>query len=390
MSRPGSPLEAPKQEHTYPEHDFPVNLFKAMESVRGGCNVLLSPFSIAQALTLIVVGSQGPTHDQILKILGEADEASLNKKFDAAKPDVLGHKIQFLLGNRLYARPPHSVLSTYAKAIQSVHGDSSELTPENKKNVTNVNAWVSGITKRRLSKAVTESSSLPDLLVINAVYFRGVWASRFERELVFKSPFYVKGDETVTVDMMFSRRDTPFLSAKEFDCQVLELPYDGNNCSMVLFLPNLRDGLHHMMSQITSENLGKALSNLRKKDKVEVFLPKFHFSQQHEMAAELNKLGITDAFDPVKADLSKMLKTPTGSAIGQLVHDVALEIDEDGTEILAAHAGKVQRKSTICGPEFRVDHPFLFVLVTRPGNVVLFMGAIWRPPPAMPSDSEIS
>lgn len=386
MNQSSSPTGSPVK--MYPQHDFVVNLFKAIVDVKSDTNTVASPVSLAQSLAMILAGAEGNTADQILKAVGVADEDALHQRIDSAKVGALGEKIQFLLGNRIFARRPGEILDSYCNAIRNLRGDVSQMGGEHRSSIVEVNAWVSGVTKRRVSRAVTEATPLPDLLVINAVFFRGIWATRFERQLVSKSPFYVTAEETVTVDMMFSRRDTPFLSVKEFDCQVLELPYEGLRCSMVLFLPNMRDGLSHMMPIITSENFGKSLDGLRKRDRVEVHLPKFHVSQQHEMAEALKELGITDVFDPAKANLTRMLK-PSDRAIGQLVHDVALEVDEDGAQPCpTTTAGKCQKRSAICGPEFKVDHPFLYVLIAKPSNVVLFMGTICRPPQSMAPNPE--
>ncbi len=190
---------------------------------------------------------------------------------------------------------------------------------------------------------------------------------------VFYSP---SGERKVKMMTQTSRFNYMQVGGK---LQVLEMPYQGGDFSMVIFLPVKKNGLPELEKEINPERLQKWLSSLSLR-KVRVFIPKFKIRRRYSLQNLLASMGMRSAFSPVEADFSGMSRRKD-LFISKVVHEAYVEVDEEGTE--AAGATGTVIGVTALPPEpvvdFRADHPFLFIIVHRPTGAVLFMGRMVKP-----------
>jgi serpin B len=159
--------------------------------------------------------------------------------------------------------------------------------------------------------------------------------------------------------------------------QMLELPYVGNDLSMIVLLPKKIDGLAQIETALNTGNLTAWMGLLRERE-ILVFLPKFKMTSQFSLGKTLTSMGMSDAFTG-KADFSGM----TGKKdlyISEVIHKAFVDVNEEGTEAAAATAVTMKLSSMPAPPPvFRADHPFIFLIRHNPSKSILFLGRVANP-----------
>jgi serpin B len=165
------------------------------------------------------------------------------------------------------------------------------------------------------------------------------------------------------------------------DLQVLSMPYEGNELSMVVLLPRDVGGIDRLETALTAENLAAWTTNLSSQ-KVEVLLPKFTATSEFQLGDTLKQMGMTDAFDSYAADFSGMNGATHDLYITAVVHKAYVKLDEEGTEAAAATAVALTDAALALPPPvpiFRADHPFIFLIRDNNTGSILFMGRMTDP-----------
>lgn len=163
--------------------------------------------------------------------------------------------------------------------------------------------------------------------------------------------------------------------------QILELPYEGDDLSLVVLLPKKSDGLLALEDSLTASRLTEWISSAgRTFQAVDVFLPRFRMEAGFRLKKVLVPMGMTDAFDPRRADFGALSSTPGGLFIDEGFHKAFVDVNEEGTEAAAA-TGVVMVPASIAPPKpvFRADHPFLFLIQDDATGAILFLGRVTDP-----------
>ncbi|XP_067387436.1 serpin B13-like, partial [Emydura macquarii macquarii] len=244
-----------------------------------------------------------------------------------------------------------------------------------------INLWVESYTKGKIKELFAQDtlSAGTKLALVNAVYFKGQWAVKFEEERTEDRPFQINKTTSVPVQMMQHVGEYRIATIEEHHCQVLELPYKGGDLSMYILLPNDYDGLTQLEKELTYEKLTTWLSpHHLKEDKVEVSLPRFKIETTAELIKYLQALGVTDVFRPQESDLSGIAKGDSLS-VSAGIHKAFIEVNEEGTEAAAATGIGVGVTSVGIRVQFVADHPFLFFIRHQQTKCILFYGRFSSP-----------
>jgi serpin B len=158
--------------------------------------------------------------------------------------------------------------------------------------------------------------------------------------------------------------------------QILELPYEGEDLSMLILLPN-EGQMGSLESNLTTENLAKWRSNLWGQE-IDIYIPKFKFETKYYMKPTLTEMGMPTAFDPDYADFSGLDGT-TDLYITSVVHQGFVEVNEEGTEAAAATAVVIGTESIQPTLTFNANHPFIFLIQDNETGNILFMGRVTDP-----------
>jgi len=242
-----------------------------------------------------------------------------------------------------------------------------------------INGWVKKKTEGKIEKILEELDANSVCVLLNAIYFKGIWASPFQKNRTFEASFVVSPDKQIRVPLM--RQKDKFRILSEADFQIADIPYEGRNLSMVVILPRAVDGLAALEKQLSLQSLQGWLAKLDAGDAEEInlYLPKFKLETGYDLVAPSMKMGMKDAFALSKADFSGMGWRKGSLYISQIKHKAAVEVNEEGTEAAAATAVEMATKSFRIDKEFRADHPFFFMIRDRQSGTILFMGRMVNP-----------
>lgn len=348
-------------------------------------NVFFSPFSISTALAMTFLGAREKTAEQMADALGISDmKDDVHQSFEKYLSIILKENENFTLhtANRLYPNHLSKVETDYINScIKHYQADILPLDfSQGDVSRKVINDWVSQRTNEKIKDLIGSGVLTPDvfMVLVNAIYFKGNWASQFDEKKTRKDCFHINLSEEVEVDMMYQKKKFSYTYNPHHLCSVLELPYKGDSLSMLFILPDTTDGLSAIEEAMNPDLFNELQSTLRNNSDVEVFIPKFKLETQFELSTILSKLGMPDAFNQLKADFSGMDKTKN-VYISKVIHKAFVEVNEEGTEAAAATGVVMMTRAAVRRLIFKADKPFLFFIKDKRSNIVLFSGRYTGP-----------
>ncbi|GFR24561.1 uncharacterized serpin-like protein TK1782 [Trichonephila clavata] len=333
-------------------------------------------------MTMLYFGSRTETAVEINGILQfeNMSEQELRTAFDLLLSAVEKSSNEYSLecANAAMIQNKFSVQDSFKKVlVESFHAVlmQEDFAKDPNLAVTHVNDWVENKTKGMIKKLIDRLSPLTVMVILNAVYFKGMWEHQFKKRNTLSQIFYNHGQEkkATKVDMMHLKERFGYVEKSTY--QALRLPYKGKDIAMLILLPRSRTGLRELESQLAPtfvEDLEKEMRNM----KVEVSLPKFRVEYSKGLRETFKALGMLKAFDDSKADLTG-ISDCKGIYVSEIYHKAVIEVNEEGSEASAATAVVVTLRSAPPPvPKFTVDHPFLFTIYNTGNKLNLFTGRI--------------
>ncbi|CAN9506499.1 unnamed protein product [Ophioblennius macclurei] len=286
------------------------------------------------------------------------------------------------LANRLYGEKSYEFIKEFSEETKKHYSAELE-TVDFKGNAEtergNINSWVEKQTQDKIKNLLAEGS-LTDktkLLLINAIYFKSVWGKKFEVEEA-DSEFKLNKTDTKPVKMMHQKNAYHLKSIPEIKTQILEIPFNSEDLSMFIILPDAIEdettGLEKLEKELTFEKFVEwtrpAAMEENLKVEVEVKLPRFKMEKTYNVEDVLKSMGMVDAFIDIKSDLTG-LSSHKHMVISKVVHTSLVEVDESGGDGAASTETPTKK--------FIADHPFLFFIRHKPTKTVLFAGRYCSP-----------
>merc|ERR1719402_2137687 len=280
--------------------------------------------------------------------------------------------------NNMYVQDGYKLVEKFTEKMRNFFNTEATLTDFAKSEEATklINGWVEEKTRDKIKDLIPEGvlDGMTRLVLVNAIYFKGDWASKFDESRTSEAKFYVSKTETVKAKMMKQTLGVNFKYIKELDAEVVELPYKGNRLSMYIVLPRELAGLSDVENKLNEKNVDIIFQdfNHREKSYRYIVLPKFKLEQTLDMKEHFQKLGITRMFEGGKADFSGMAGEPGDLVVSKVIQKAFIEVNEEGSEAAAATAAVVTGKS---GPlRFVCNHPFMFFIRDKLTEMVLFSG----------------
>ena len=335
--------------------DFDFDVFKALRSRQSIC---VSPFSLGAVLSMAAEGANGPTADQMWKVLGK-DYSSVpeNKTVKVA--------------NSVWLNKQVTLYQDYKKTVQNKY--SSEVYNKDfgqRSFIGDVNRWCSRNTNGKIPSILDSVDPDMQMLLLNAVYFYDKWESPFTR--TDKAPFACLDGTVQQVDMMHQTSSLRYGQNDFF--QILELPYESGDMDMYILLPRPGVAFDDALAALSSsrwEGWRRELRSVR----VRVSMPKFKLECEMDFTGLLQDLGMKLAFSN-SADFSLMSSTPL--EIGFVKQKTYIDVDEEGTEA-AAVTGLGMRTTSVAPSniiDFTADRPFFYIIRSDSTSDILFLGQV--------------
>ena len=288
---------------------------------------------------------------------------------------------QLHVANALWGQESYAWLDEFLQVTQDNYGAGLrevDFVGQTEQARQTINAWVEEQTNDKIRELLPPGILTPEtaLVLTNAIYFKGDWASQFDPDATADAPFHTSADETVDAPLM--HQEDTFGYAEDENVQILSLPYVGDELSMVVILPKQVDGLADAAGQLSPDALSGMITGLQEREVV-VYLPKFTMTSEFGLGEVLQSMGMTDAFAFDNADFSGM-NGGRDLFISAVIHKAFVDVNEEGTEAAAA-TGVVMGVTSVPPPPpvFRADHPFLFVIRHNETGAILFMGRVMDP-----------
>jgi serpin B len=366
---------------------FALDLYARLSGTPG--NLFFSPYSISTCMGMTYAGARGETETQMGRVLRfSKGETGLHSSFGELQRQLNDAEkqkgIQLEIANALWAQAGEPFLPAFLKIAKDdyqANVNRVDFLTSADAATRAINRWVAQKTKDKIQDILPPGSVDPNtrLVLANAIYFKGTWASAFEKAATSTQPFHLSASGQADVRLMDHIADIGYTGNNDF--QAVELPYHGDELSMVIMLPRHIDGLGQLENQLSPAFLARLLAQM-KKQKVEILLPRFKVESGFKLNDTLAKMGMPDAFGG-EADFSGLDGTKN-LFISGVYHKAWVEVTEEGTEAAAATAVVMDVKglrenSPPPPPVFRADHPFIFLIRDTRSGSVLFVGRLADP-----------
>jgi serine protease inhibitor len=374
-------LTVGEQQIIQASNTFSFDLLKQVRATESAENVFLSPLSASMSLGMVLNGAAGNTFEQMRSTLrfGQLSQAEINASYRGLLDLLLGldKSVEITIANSTWARKGTLFVPAFFTAVrQSFDAEARELDFSLPTAKDTINAWVRTSTRNRIPSIIDQIDPLDILFVINAIYFKGNWTEQFEKSRTRQASFRLDNGTTVQVQMMSSQRVPMGWVVYPDGVVVAELPYGRRAFNMVVVLPPPNTKLADFVAGLEPTTWTRWMTDLRPIKDAHVELPRFTLEYEKSLNATLKALGMTDAFDPQHADLSK-LTTRDDAYITYVKQKTFLKVDEVGTEAAAVTVSGVG--VTSAPPGIRVDRPFLVAIREKLSGTILFIGAIGHP-----------
>jgi serpin B len=363
---------------------FGLDLYKRLALQDG--NLFCSPTSIATVLAMTQGGARGRTADQMAEVLrvgplGDRLHGAVGAHLRELTKEGPERDYELHIANALWGQRGYGFLGPFV-ALGEIHYGAPlrelDFKGDTEAARQMINAWIAKRTRDKIPELLQPGvlSAMTRLVLTNAIYFKGPWATAFDPQLTRPGIFRTASGAEVETSMMSLEDRFPYAEAPEL--QILELPYRGDELSMVILLPHRPDGLTALEDSLSPELLAQWTGRLVER-KVKVLLPKFTITSRLDLKPVLQEMGISDAFDPQGADFSGM-NNRRDLFISAVVHQAFVEVTEEGTE--AAGATGVAIGVTSLRPRtpvFRADRPFIVIIRHCRSGSILFIGRLTNP-----------
>ncbi|MBA2254372.1 MAG: serpin family protein [Chloroflexi bacterium] len=354
--------------------DFGLDLLRQLDGERNEPNLAISPTSIATVLSMIVAGARGRTAGEMIDVLhapfeGDRLHRARNGYDRIIRERFATEGVDLALANQLFGQPG-TCTPTFVDTMSREYGaplatvDFTDPEPAR----ALINRWVADHTGRRIEELMPKGSidESTVLVLANAMHLDAAWRYELDPELTHQAPFELRDGTSVQVPTMHYDWSLPLAQGDGWTA--LELPYSGDQTSMVLLDADLDTFLRKLDARRLREIFGKlAMSGIH------ASFPRFSMTVHSSLRKPLEALGMRTVFQPASADLGPM---GCGKHVGVIEHEAFIEVDEKGTEAAAATGAMIPGSH---GPTVAFARPFLFFVRDRATDAVLFMGRVDDP-----------
>jgi len=344
-------------------------------------NLFFSPYSINAALSMAYIGAKGKTQLEFENVLNLSNDRTSNEQsLESYIKGMMNIKnVELKVANHLWVEQSMALLPNFSRKINQLNGEITSIDFSNQpsRSAKIINKKIAQQTNGKVKNLLPEGTlnELTRFVMTNAIYFMGNWEDHFDSDETTTDDFWVSKDSKSNVKLMNKQHFYNHAAIDDF--QVIELPYKGKAMSMIVILPNNKDGLEKLERHINASTFQKWLNKLERKE-VQLSFPRFKMSSNISLKPYLTSLGLTTAFTEHDANFSGMMQEAV--FLSSAIHKSSVEVNEKGTEASVATAIIGMSKGVrIKMPVFKANHPFIYIIKENIGDQILFMGRFADP-----------
>lgn len=376
-------MTAPESGRALPYTALGLGLLRELGAKEGDANAFVSPVSAGMALAMLYNGATGNTQREIGDAIG-AGELTLEEVNQAARAELRSGDVELSIANALWAAKGVPFTREYLDRVRGAYGaEAAEVVFTDPATPDRINAWVSESTHGRIQEIVAApmSGSLV-LCLTNAVYFKGRWAEEFPKEATRPRDFLLADGTRKAVATMHITGLRRYLEGDGF--RAVRLAYRGLRMALYVFLPDPGNSLAAFRDTLTPERWDGWMTRFQTRD-VSIALPRFRAEGTFPLVEPLGKLGIRDAFDPVRASLHAMFpasyfQSAPNVFVSEAVQKTWIEVNEEGTEAAAVTLAAMEAAGFSPPPvPFVVARPFIAAVRDDDTGAILFIGQLFDP-----------
>lgn len=365
------------------DNEFGLELFQQIRDESTEENIMISPLSISVAFAMAYNGADGNTKTEMekaMKLNGLTPEQINNSyKMLINALQSLDEDVVFELANAIYYADGFQVKTEFLNINKNIYNAEVEkLDFAAPAAVETINNWVAGKTHNKITKIIEKLNPLDRMVLLNAVYFNGIWKNKFAEEGTHNLQFTKTDGTTIEVAMMNKEEKLDYTSNSLFSA--IKMPYGEGQYNMIVMLPANGKNAQDVINSLSSENWKSWESAFKVTDNVVVTMPRFKYEFKTELNKVLTKMGMAKAFQPGIADFSKI--SAEELYISSALHKSYIDVNENGTE--AAAVTSITFSNTSAGNEppktyFTVNKPFVFAITEKDTEAILFIGEVQHP-----------
>ncbi|WP_294082820.1 serpin family protein [Proteiniphilum sp. UBA5384] len=375
-------LRSAEQEMIRADQAFAFEFFEQIfleEVLDKDKNFMVSPLSLSMVLSMTGNGAVGETKAAMQKMLKMEDfsDADFNSYYKKMKEALLktDPSTKLSIANAIFTNQFIPIKPDFIAANQSFYDATVKPVDFGLPQTVNIiNNWASDNTNE-LIKKVIENTRAEDLMYLfNAIYFKGIWTSEFNKKNTDQQPFTYENGTRKQVDMM--KQTSKFNYTVDENMQLVQLPYGNQAFSMMVLLPAQGKKLQEIVTAIRREGYWEGVKSSLREAEIELSLPKFKTEYSKKLNDVLTKMGMGIAFSDA-ADFSRM--SDVSAKINFVKQDTYISTDETGTEAAAVTSVGMMMTSLPVTPQkvvFNANHPFLYMIQENSTGAILFMGAV--------------
>ena len=338
-------------------------------------NFMVSPFSLSTVMAMVANGAEENTLDEIMKVLGFGGSSvnELNEYYQAFMKSLpqLDNTVDLSIANSIWTANTLNVKKNFVEVNKTKYD--SEVSPvdftaESAKKI--INDWISKKTNGCISDFIKDIDRQTRMMLVNALYFKGSWASKFKKSETEKREFTNQDGSKNKVDMMHQKGTFAYADNGTFE--MLKLPYGNGAFYMKVLLPKKDLSVNDAISDLNKDMLVE-LDSRSHLTETDVELPKFKLEYDSDLRADMEAMGMKQAFSN-DADFSGMAEESI--FINQIKQGIYLNVDEDGTEAAAVTQTGVLGAMIGENGVFHVNRPFVFLIQEQSTGAILFMGKV--------------
>jgi serpin B len=362
--------------------DFAMKFFSVLQQTQSHTeNIFVSPLSLHMDLGMLLNGANGNTYTQLQHALNlnglsitDINQAYQTLLQELPKADNL---VDLTLANSMWYKNNFSVKTDYINTLKNYFQAAVTAAPFDASTVDAINKWASDNTKEKIKNVVTaEDVNDAIMFLLNALYFKGDWASPFGKNNTKSQTFSLEDGSTKQVQMMWQENAFTYTSNATYS--MLRMPYGNGQFSMTVILPKQENKIEDVMNHFTVNDWNNFQQDTFKTS-VQVGFPRFQIPKYNvDLMPVLKTMGVTDVFNENLSDLSK-ISTVEKLFVNLVKQFTYLKVDETGTEAAAVTVIGMMTTSLPSIPIFICDHPFGMIISENTSNTILFMGRIMNP-----------